>query len=141
MILANETEMPEKVCPVVYRKVDGIPHLLAFQHPSGDYQFVKGTIQEGECHSTAALRELREESGLHPTQAARYLGQSQIGAPPLQWHFYAFLACHAPEQWKHRTEDDCGHTFSFFWHPLVRDLDHQWHLIFHEALQVIRRTL
>lgn len=81
--------MREKVCPVVCRSVDGVRELLAFRHPSAGCQFVKGTIQEDEPPSVAALRALREESGLSPTDAPEYLGQAPIGAPPAVWHFYA----------------------------------------------------
>jgi len=60
---AEETTMREKVCPVVHQQVDGVLEVLAFRHPSAGNQFVKGTIEDGEPPPTAALRELREESG------------------------------------------------------------------------------
>ena len=130
----------EKVCPVVHRRVDGALEVLAFRHPSAGNQFVKGTIEDGEHLPAAAFRELREESGVNPAVAPRYLGQVPIGAPPVAWHFYAFEADDLPPKWEYQTEDDFGHVFSFFWHPIVQDLDHHWPSIFHDALRRIRRT-
>lgn len=130
----------EKVCPVVYRDVGGVQELLAFHHPSAGRQFVKGTIEAGESPSAGALRELHEESGLEPVAELSYLGQASIGSPPVTWHFYALTVEHLPQAWDHQTEDDFGHVFSFFWHPLALDLDHHWHPIFHEALRTIRQA-
>jgi len=133
--------MQGKVCPVVHRRVDGSLEVLAFHHPSAGNQFVKGSIERDEPLSEAASRELREESGLNFTATQRYLGQFPIGTPSTMWHFYAFEADDLPESWDHQTEDDFGHVFSFFWHPIMQDLDHRWHPIYQEALRIIRRTL
>ena len=57
-----------KVCPVVVRLCDGRREVLAFVHPVAGKQFVKGTIESGENPLDAARRELREESGLNPTE-------------------------------------------------------------------------
>jgi 8-oxo-dGTP pyrophosphatase MutT (NUDIX family) len=53
-----------KACPVVVRIIDGMEHLLVFNHPLAGYQRVKGTIELGERPSHAAVRELAEESGI-----------------------------------------------------------------------------
>lgn len=135
------TTAPAKVCLVVHRTVDGNLELLAFRHPSAGNQFVKGTIAPNEDVQAAALRELREESGLTTTSATRYLGPDLIGNPAALWHFYAIEDDTLPQNWDYRTEDDFGHVFSFFWHPITQDLDQQWHAIFHEALESIRRTI
>jgi len=82
-----------------------------------------------------------QESGLNLAATPRYLGRASIGAPPIIWHFYAFGTGDLPQSWDHQTEDDFGHVFSFFWHPVSSDLDHHWHPIFHEALWTIRRAL
>ena len=53
--------LPNKVCPVVFRRVDSVVEVLAFEHPVAGYQLVKGTVESGESIETAALRELAEE--------------------------------------------------------------------------------
>ena len=37
---------------------------LRFVHPLARHQFVKGTVEAGETHAAAALRELYEEAGI-----------------------------------------------------------------------------
>ena len=130
-----------KVCPVVYRRMGNALDLLAFRHPLAGLQFVKGTVEPGEPAARAAMRELREESGLCPSTIPRHLGTRAIGDPPMPWHFYAVRIEGLPRTWDHRTADDGGHVFSFFWHPLAVDLDAQWHPMFHEALWAIRLWL
>lgn len=129
--------MAQKVCPVVYRVSDGFTEILAFHHPSAGKQFVKGGIEAGETALHAAIRELNEESGITPESDLIDLGEATIG--PAVWHFFALTADDLPQRWSHQTQDDFGHIFSFFWHPVAKDLDEEWHPFFHEALEVIRR--
>ncbi|MFT3964306.1 MAG: NUDIX domain-containing protein [Sphingobium sp.] len=131
----------EKACSIPYRfAADGTAEILAFHHPLAGKQFVKGTIEEGEDPADASMRELMEESGLRLDKPLR-MGQAFIGSPPLRWHFYAYESDGLPESWDHRTEDDGGHIFSFFWHPVSRDLDEDWHPVFHQAYHLIRARL
>lgn len=132
--------MAHKVCPVVFRVSDRGAEVLAFRHPSAGNQFVKGTIEHGELAALSAVRELREESGICAGPALIDLGQFPVGEN-LLWHFFALQRNDLPDRWNHRTEDDFGHTFSFFWHPLDQDLDADWHPQFHEVLTIIRRSL
>lgn len=131
--------MAHKVCPVVYRTSNGIDELLAFRHPSAGKQFVKGSIKEGEAACDAALRELAEESGIQTVSGFLDLGEAPIGE--VLWHFFAVTTDGLPDRWAHQTQDDLGHVFTFFWHPLAKDLDYEWHSQFHEALSVIRRAM
>ncbi len=133
--------MPQKVCPVVFRLVDGDAQLLSFRHPSAGNQFVKGTVKEGELASEAAIRELEEESGIATHLILVELGRAPIGKRGTIWHFFGAEVEGLPERWEHQTRDDFGHVFSFFWHPLSSDLDENWHPDFHEALRVIRRSV
>ncbi|HVM37935.1 MAG TPA: NUDIX domain-containing protein [Sphingomicrobium sp.] len=133
--------MAEKVCPVVFRTSRGATEVLAFRHPSAGKQFVKGTIEEGEPGRQAAIRELREESGITTDRQLLDLGQALIGAQSALWHFFAVEVEGLPESWEHQTDDDFGHVFSFFWHPVADDLDEEWHPRFHDALRIIRLSL
>jgi 8-oxo-dGTP pyrophosphatase MutT (NUDIX family) len=133
--------MAQKVCPVVFRRSDGAVELLAFKHPSAGNQFVKGSIEDGELAPQAARRELQEESGITTDCCFLDLGQAQVGNPSSVWHFFAVELDGLPRRWEHQTEDDFGHVFSFFWHPLADELGEDWHPIFNEALRVIRRLL
>lgn len=124
---------PEKACPVVVRTRDRRLEVLAFIHPSAGKQFVKGTIEAGETPLAAAERELREESGLMAPSPMTFLGKHRIGADGQRWHFFKCVSSGLPDAWQHKTVDDLGHTFSFFWHPLEVRLDQSWHPNFHEA--------
>jgi len=61
------------------------------------------------------------------------LGTYSIGESRQLWHFFKLSSSGLPETWSHQTEDDFGHTFEFFWHPLNQSLDQNWHPVFHEA--------
>ena len=112
--------------------------VLAFTHPTAGRQFVKGTIELGETPLAAALRELREESGV-VLETMEPLGVSRIGDQV--WHLFAARAGDLPDVWLHRTEDDGGHVFSFFWHPLDGSLDDRWDGIFHQAFACLLSRL
>ncbi|MES5096909.1 NUDIX domain-containing protein [Agrobacterium sp. BA1120] len=107
--------------------------MLTFTHPSAGRQFVKGTIEKGEKSQEAAERELFEESGLRVRSSMIFIGTQEIGIERVPWHFFAYRNSSLPDTWTHVTEDDDGHSFSFFWHSVQRPLDQQWHPIFHEA--------
>jgi 8-oxo-dGTP pyrophosphatase MutT (NUDIX family) len=107
--------------------------VLAFVHPVAGKQFVKGTIKSGENPLDAARRELREESGLNAPSALISLGIQVIGGNRQRWYFFEWISTGIPDAWSHQTEDNHGHTFLFFWHPLDLQLDNEWHPIFHEA--------
>lgn len=123
----------EKACAVVSRTSRNGLEVLAFTHPSAGKQFVKGTIEPGEPAGQAAERELREESGLTIRSPMVFLGTQAIGADAVPWHFFGYHERGLPDAWTHVTEDDCGHTFAFFWHRIGLPLDRDWHPIFHEA--------
>lgn len=131
--------MAKKVCPVVFRIRGGEIEVLAFRHPSAGKQFVKGGIEGNETSLHAALRELEEESGIKAEAPILNIGRASVGSAV--WHFLAFEIDGIPEHWDHKTHDDFGHVFSFFWHPLAADLDGEWHLQFHETFAVIRGSL
>lgn len=47
---------------------------LLFEHPYAGYHIPAGTVEAGENHQAAALREAREETGLTELAVHRYLG-------------------------------------------------------------------
>jgi bis(5'-nucleosidyl)-tetraphosphatase len=49
---------------VIYRMKDTIPHYLLLHYPSGHWEFAKGHIEKSETPETAALREIKEETGI-----------------------------------------------------------------------------
>jgi len=131
----------EKACAIVTRATDQGLAILAFTHPSAGNQFIKGTIEKDEFPQHAAARELREESGLHAEFPMKALGSREIGSDRAVWHFFVWHSFGLPDRWHHAAEDDHGHTFSFFWHPLGSPLDHTWHPIFHQAFDFISLRL
>jgi 8-oxo-dGTP pyrophosphatase MutT (NUDIX family) len=131
----------QKACPIVIRATKHGLEVLAFRHPSAGNQFVKGTIQQGEHPRDAAKRELLEESGLDCPIEMSFLGALHVGPEQILWHFFTWGSTGLPDQWKHAAEDDGGHTFAFFWHPIRVPLDEEWHPVFHEAFQFFASRL
>ena len=129
--------VPSKACPVVLRDVDTL-EVLAFAHPLAGLQLVKGTIEPRESPADAALRELREESGLAGRVVGSF-GYWQSGHLGQVWSFHLCeVAPPPPIEWVHRTEDDGGLDFRFFWHPLCAEPSELWHPVFRRALAHLR---
>ncbi|MCB2251004.1 NUDIX domain-containing protein [Pseudomonas chlororaphis] len=130
----------DKACPVVLRRRETL-EILAFEHPLAGLQLVKGSVEPGEPTDMAAARELFEEAGIQGT-AVRALGTWRA---PATGHLWAFHECHVaqhlPETWVHHAEDDGGHEFRFFWHPLMSEPCESWHQLFKDALGFIRLSL
>jgi len=131
----------KKVVPIVIRRRDS-PEILAFRHPRGDSQLVKGTLEEGEEPECAALRELAEESGIRDATVERALGRLVFPEIAQDWYFFL---CRVPgplaEEWSFFTQDDGGHLFEFFWQVLEAGPDSSWHEDFCRALSFVRRQL
>lgn len=131
-----------KACPVVVRMIDGMEHLLVFKHPLAGYQLVKGSIELDERPSHAAVRELAEESGIRNARAVRDLGNWNAGHEQQIW---SFQLCEVAEslhhQWRFDTQDNGGHVFEFFWHPLKTDFPTPCHTLFQAAWVQIRSRL
>ncbi len=52
---------------VIYYKKNDVVEYLILHYPKGHWDFPKGKIETGETHKEAALRELKEETGLEAT--------------------------------------------------------------------------
>ena len=130
----------DKSCPVVLRTRETL-EILAFEHPLAGLQLVKGSVDPGESTDLAAVRELIEEAGIQST-ARRDLGEWHS---IVTGHTWAFHECHVgqdlPDTWVHFAEDDGGHEFRFFWHPLMSEPSERWHQVFRDALSFLRTAL
>jgi 8-oxo-dGTP pyrophosphatase MutT (NUDIX family) len=130
--------IPTKSCPVVIRG-SAQTEILLFRHPLAGIQLVKGTIQNNEGPQTAALRELYEESGILDADVIADLGVWDSAFNGDVWSFHLVRTnSMLPDQWEHRTKDDGGHTFIFFWHPLRSDLGDEAHPVYRKALDYVR---
>jgi 8-oxo-dGTP pyrophosphatase MutT (NUDIX family) len=132
---------PRKACPVVLRRNQDRIEILAFRHPIAGWQLVKGSIELDEDAGQAALRELREESGVCDARIDSFLGTIEVNEPDQEWHLFGCSTGVLPDAWTHHTEDDGGHDFEFFWHPLDQSLGDQWHPAFKQTINFVRRKI
>jgi len=89
--------------------------------------------------SDAALRELREESGISDAVVCQDLGLWEAGFEGQIWSIQLCNSVRAlPEYWSHRCPDDGGIELLFFWHDIDTDPSGDWHPVFHRALEFIR---
>lgn len=130
----------DKACPVVLRDRETL-EILAFEHPLAGLQLVKGSIEPGESTDLAALRELLEEAGIQ-AEPGRKLGEWHSLITGHIWAFHeCYVAQELPDTRVHFADDDGGHEFRFFWHPLISEPSERWHQIFKDALSFLRITL
>ncbi|TDF86187.1 NUDIX domain-containing protein [Pseudomonas sp. H9] len=132
---------PNKACAVVLSPARA-PTILLFRHPLAGVQLVKGSIEHGETPAQAALRELKEESGIATATVVDDLGCWDAGYLGQVWSFHLCQVSEPlPEHWVHQTLDDHGHTFEFFWAALDPLPDADCHPVFSRALAFLRATL
>lgn len=65
---------------VVVRCLDGVRHVLLIRDPYGHWGLPKGHLERDEDPATAALREVREETGLESLELGSSLGT-------IDWYF------------------------------------------------------
>ena len=130
-----------KACPVVLRDPTA-SKIMAFRHPAAGIQLVKGTIEPGERPADAALRELREESGIANATVYQDMGLWDAEYEGQVWSFHLCSISQAlPESWSHRCPDDGGLDLNFFWHDLNSEPSEHWHPLFRRALEFIRSSI
>ncbi len=131
-----------KAVPIVLRGSGNSIELLVFEHPVAGVQLIKGTIEQGESATEAALRELTEESGVVGTRVLRSLGAWSSNFHGQVWHLEVVEAIPGlPETWTHFTKDGGGLLFRFFWHPLYGAASTTWHQVYRAALNEVARRL
>ncbi len=136
--IVTTTQFANKACPVVFRD-SSMRQILAFEHPTDGIQLVKGGIGAGEDGRAAALRELREESGIADLAIARDLGTWNSGYDSQVWSLHlCTYSPDLPESWTHYCEDDGGHELKFFWHDVHAEAGNGWAPVFRRALAEIR---
>ncbi|MBF6991858.1 MULTISPECIES: NUDIX hydrolase [Cupriavidus] len=132
---------PNKACPIVLRRTPNGLEILAFEHPLSGLQIIKGKIEPGEPPADAAVRELREESGIAGVVTAD-LGLWESGHEEQIWSLHLCEPSQPlPDTWEHLTADDDGHVFKFFWHPLGEAPSDRWHSLYKDALSTIEMRL
>jgi 8-oxo-dGTP pyrophosphatase MutT (NUDIX family) len=115
---------------------------MVFHHPFAGIQLVKGTIEPGERPADAALRELREESGIANATVYQDLGLWDAQYEGQIWSFQLCSTSQAlPESWNHRCGDDGGLDLHFFWRDLGGEPSERWHPLFRRALEYIRSSI
>lgn len=134
----------QKVCPVVTRERDGYTQLLLFRHPQEGVQLVKGSVEPGETTAAAALRELREESGIEDALIDFKMGEKIFPTYQQAWTFYKMKiegARALPDEWQFFAEEDGGLLFEFFWQSIHEALDTPYPDLYDEARLFIRLEL
>lgn len=139
-VTAGTPPRAHKACAVVLRGREQ-PEVLVFAHPLAGVQLPKGSIEAGETAAEAAVRELWEESGLRALGPAQDLGLWASGHQDQVWSLQLCNTAPAPDSWVHRTADDGGHDFRFFWHPLHATAPAHWHPVYRAALAEIAQRL
>lgn len=131
----------DKACPVVLRHKNDQLEILVFRHPLAGIQLAKGSIEPGETYLEASARELREEAGLALNAQYQLLAWQRSPGEPTWSICMMEHRDDLPDDWEHYCEDDGGHLFRFFWHPLLQTPSLEWHPVFVDALDAIRTAI
>lgn len=78
----------EKVTAFITRRRGSDVDLLVFEHPTTGLQIPAGTVEYGESHAEAVLREASEETGLDGLEVREYIGQLDTTLPERQLVVY-----------------------------------------------------
>ncbi|MFN3985977.1 MAG: NUDIX domain-containing protein [Rhodocyclaceae bacterium] len=130
-----------KACPLVVRNRDGQLEILVFGHPLAGIQLAKGTIEPGESSLEASERELKVEAGISLKAKRQLLEWQRHPGEPILGVCIMESGEVLPDERSHYCEDDGGHVFQFFWHPLKQAPSIEWHPVFAEVLVVVREAL
>ena len=147
-------ERVDKAAPCLVRASSAGSELLVFQHPMAGVQVPKGTVEPGESPEDAALRELREETGIDGARVRERVGTWEriAGAGPDErgpderhlWHVYWIESRTAlPERWTHVVRvagPEDGLRFECHWLALRAESAERLHPLFHPVFEMVRRA-
>ena len=96
---------------VVYvEREDGLLVFDHRDHPDAGTQVPAGGVEEGESHDAAAVREVREETGVQLDGTPLLLGTHEhldgLGRPALSYFFRAPAPEALPQAWEHTVSGD-----------------------------------
>lgn len=99
----------EKSCgAVVFTRVNGEIRYVLAQNLEGYYGFPKGHMESGETETETALREIREEVGLHPRLIEGFRTEDEHPLPRkpgVMKQVVYFLAEYADQEISYRKEE------------------------------------
>lgn len=139
---------PESVLVLVYT-VGGEVLLLKRCKPLAFWQSVTGCLEPDESHTSAAPRELAEETGLLDEGELYFSGNRRVFEIDPRWRYrYASDVTHNTEyEWRYRLGgvqavrlDESEHA-GYCWAPLERAIEQVWSWTNREALQSLRHEL
>lgn len=122
-----------QAAPVAVKALSYVTHggrLLVFRQPTRPEQGVQvpgGSVEPGEAPAAAALREVREETGLGDLRVERYLGRAEyrlqvdVGPPHCRHFFHVVCSGEVAERWQHPgsiTAAGVVVSFDLWWEPL-----------------------
>lgn len=118
----------------IYAYITHANKLLVFKHvdfPEAGIQVPGGTVDAGETHKGAVLREVAEETGLDSLVLKKYLGRDEYqdkntDPSEILVRYFFHLRCprEVPETWQHYEQHPSDGSpapivFEFYWLPFV----------------------
>ena len=145
---AVQYRRPVSVLVVVFTS-DGSVLLLRRARPFDFWQSVTGSLQHDETHADAAVRELREETGLAAEGELSFSGASRLFTIDPRWRdrFAPGVTENVEFEWHYRLPErkdivlDRAEHEEFRWFPLDRAIDAVWSWTNREALVKLRDRL
>ena len=141
----------KKVCPCILKKVGAQTQALVFEHPCGDFQLVKGTVEPQEDVEKAALRELLEEAGIREAWIVEKLGvfrdfvKPDVDEKEQEWEWHVFIVephVALPMDWHQQASGSAIENelvFRFFWQDLRGDYSN-YHSCFLPVFELLEST-
>ena len=95
----------------VFTYITNCDHLLVFDHvdfPDAGTQIPGGTIEPGELPESAAIREAREETGIHELTVSSLIATERVNLKPFgkdeiinSWFYHIQYEGELGERWQH----------------------------------------
>jgi dATP pyrophosphohydrolase len=141
----TEYRRPVSVLVVVY-VATGQVLLLRRSRPFDFWQSVTGSLAPGETHAEAAVRELREETGLQRVTALEYSGVSRQFLIDTRWRdrYASGIVENVEFEWRCRVDEPLPIRLSsdehsgFCWCPVDEAIERVWSWTNRAALEQLR---